>query len=106
LFQFAEDALMQLDGATDSITANFPLYFCLQLPQFFGVRLKDNYSEINSVLDLQEGSFTGSAPAHPDFLEGDYSFYISQLLKAQHPDELTEIRLNKMIRKNILFALQ
>ena len=106
LFEFAEDALMQLDNASDQVTANFPLYFCLQLPQFFGVKLKDNYSENNCVLDLQEGRFITIAPTHTDFLEGDYSFYISQLLKAQHPDELTEIRLNKATRKNILFALQ
>lgn len=106
LFQFCEDAFMQLDVADETVTANFPLFFCLQLTQFFGLRLADDYSEHNSILDLQEGRFIKITPHHPHFLEGDYSFYISQILKAQHPQELTEIRLNKFIRKNILFALQ
>ncbi|MDQ6756566.1 MAG: DNA repair protein RecO [Bacteroidota bacterium] len=106
LFQFTEDAFMQLDIANEAVTANFPLYFCLQLTQFFGLKLEDDYSESNCILDLQEGRFIKLTPQHPHFLERDYSYCISQLLKAQHPDELTEIKLNKFIRKDILFALQ
>ena len=106
LFQFTEDAFMQLDIAGNAVTANFPLYFCLHLSHFFGLKLEDDYSENNSILDLQEGRFIKFAPHHPYFLEKDYSYCISQLLKVQHPDELTEIKLNKSIRKDILFALQ
>src|SRR5437868_11188824 len=36
LFKFCEKALMQLDVAEESVTANFPLYFSLQLVPFFG----------------------------------------------------------------------
>ena len=106
LFQFAEDAFMQLDIAETAVTANFPLYFSLHLSHFFGLRLEDDYSENNSILDLQEGRFTEVTPHHPHFLQQDHSYYISQLLKVQHPDELTEIRLNKHTRKDMLFALQ
>ena len=106
LFQFAEDAFMQLDKAGNSITANFPLYFCIHLSHFFGLKLEDDYAENNSILDLQEGRFIEITPHHPHFLEKDNSYYISQLLKVQHPDELTEIKINKSIRKEILFALQ
>ena len=97
---------MQLDISDNAVTANFPLYFCLHLSQFFGVRLEDDYSETNSILDLQEGRFIKLTPHHPHFLQEDHSYYISQLLKVQHPSELTEIRLNKAIRKDMLFALQ
>ncbi|MBA3674060.1 MAG: DNA repair protein RecO [Chitinophagaceae bacterium] len=106
LFEFTEDAFMQLDMADNSITANYPLYFCLHLSHFFGLKLEDDYSEINSILDLQEGRFIKQAPHHQHYLQSDQSFYISQLLKVQHPDELTEIKLNKAIRKKMLFALQ
>ena len=106
LFQFAEDAFMQLDISDNAVTANFPLYFCLHLSHFFGLKLADDYSETNSILDLQEGRFIKLAPHHPHFLQEEHSFYISQLLRVQHPDELTEIKLNKVIRKEILFALQ
>ncbi len=106
LFQFAEDAFMQLDMADNTVTANFPLYFCLHLCHFFGLKLADDYSESNSILDLQEGRFIKLVPHHPHFLGEDHSYYISQLLKVQHPDELIEIKLNKSIRKDMLFALQ
>lgn len=106
LFQFSEDALLQLDIAENTVAANFPLYFCLHLSQFLGLRLEDDYAENNSILDLQEGRFIKTIPHHPHFLEEDNSFYISQLLKVQHPDELIEIKLNKSIRRRLLFALQ
>ena len=106
LFQFAEDAFLQLDISDDAVTANFPLYFCIHLSHFFGLKLEDDYSENNSILDLQEGRFIKLIPQHANFLEEDNSYYVSQLLKVQHPAELTEIRLNKAIRKEILFALQ
>ncbi len=106
LFEFTEDAFMQLDLAGNSVTANFPLYFSLQLSHFFGLRLEDNYSEKNSILDLQEGRFINLAPHHPHFLQKDYSYYISQLLKVQHPAELTEVKLNKQLRKEMLIAMQ
>jgi len=106
LFQFTEDALMQLDIAGNAVAANFPLYFCLHLSHFFGLRLEDDYSDDRSILDLQEGRFIKSIPHHPYFLQDDKSFYISQLLKVQHPEELVQIKLNKTIRKEMLFAMQ
>ncbi len=106
LFEFCEDAFIQLDIAEDAVAANMPLYFSLQLAHFFGFKLEDTYSNYRPILDLQEGTFIDHIPHHPHFLEGDNSFYISQLLKAQHPDELSEIKLNKMIRRQLLFSIQ
>jgi DNA repair protein RecO (recombination protein O) len=106
LFNFTEHALMQLDAADIAVTANLPLYFSLQLAHFFGFRLQDKYSQTNSILDLQEGTFTSHTPSHPHYLDGENGFYISQLLRAVHPDDLLEIKLNKIVRKNILRALQ
>ncbi|MGZ8510802.1 MAG: DNA repair protein RecO, partial [Chitinophagaceae bacterium] len=55
LFHFVEDSFMHLDGASDSVTANFPLFFALHLPVFFGFRFNDNYSDTCPFLDLKEG---------------------------------------------------
>ena len=44
LFHFAEDSFIHLDEANDAVTANFPLFFALHLPVFFGFRFSDNYS--------------------------------------------------------------
>ena len=106
LFNFSEDAFMQLDIAGQTITANFPLYFSLQLLHFFGFSIQDNYSKERPILDLQEGIFIHYIPDHSYYLEDDYSYFISQLLKARHPDDLSEIKLNNAARREILLAFQ
>lgn len=106
LFNFIEDALTQLDKAGLAVTANLPLFFSLQLAHFFGFRLQDDYSKTNPIIDLQEGTFTATIPPHPYYVDGENGFHISQLLRALHPDDLTEIKLNKSLRKNILQAFQ
>jgi DNA repair protein RecO (recombination protein O) len=106
LFSFCEKSLMQLDIAEDGVAANFPLYFSLQLIPFFGFRVRDNYSKERSILDLQEGAFTNSTPEHSYFLDEDLGFYISQLLKVHNTDELSQIKLNKSLRREMLLALQ
>src|SRR5688572_6118614 len=106
LFGFAEDAFLRLDLASDAITANFPLFFALHLPVFFGLRINDNYSEKRSFLDLQEGTFLPGQPSHPHFLEDRQSFITSQILKVQQPQELEDIKLNHDFRRNLLFTYE
>ena len=92
LFHFAEDSFLHLDKASDAVTANFPLFFALHLPVFFGFRFSDNYSEKYPFLDLQEGEFVKEQPRHPHFLDDKQAFVTSQLLKVQQPEELEDIR--------------
>src|SRR5947208_873121 len=42
LFQFIEDAFIQLDKSDDAVAGNFAMYFALHLPVFFGFRIEDN----------------------------------------------------------------
>lgn len=106
LFEFCEDAFIYLDKSDSSITANFPLYFSIHLAHFFGFRLNDNYSKNYNILDLQEGAFTNINPTHGNILDGKHSFAVSQILKAQHPNELNEIKMNREARKEILNSFQ
>ncbi|MGZ8510355.1 MAG: DNA repair protein RecO [Chitinophagaceae bacterium] len=106
LFHFAEDSFMHLDKASDAVTANFPLFFALHLPVFFGFRVSDNYSERNPFLDLREGEFLRDQPGHPHFLDDKQAFVTSQLLKVQQPEELEEIKLNHDFRRNLLFVYE
>ena len=106
LFEFCETALVQLDMADEAVTANFPLHFSLHLVRFFGFTIRDNYSKEKLILDLQEGTFTHVVPQHSHFLDGDYSYCISRLLKVRTTDELAKIKLNKNQRKEMLLALQ
>jgi DNA repair protein RecO (recombination protein O) len=104
LYEFIEDAFVHLDESDSQVAANFPLYFTLHLAHFFGFRIQDDYSEENSVLDLQEGGFVEGKPMHPNFLEGNLSVISSSLLKAQHPDDLKSFFLSREQRYQLLDA--
>jgi DNA repair protein RecO (recombination protein O) len=106
LFQFIEDAFVHLDNSDQNVVANYPLFFALHLANLFGLRFTDDYSEQKSFLDLKEGEFVKEQPIHPHFLEGQYSYTTSQLLRTMQPHELSEIKLNHETRRILLNAYQ
>ena len=53
LFNFCEDAFLQLDNADEEVTANFPIYFAIHLAQILGFRLLDNYSAEKNIFNLR-----------------------------------------------------
>ncbi len=106
LFHFIEDAFMHLDMSEQTVVANFPLFFSLHLANLFGLRFSDEYTEQNHYLDLQEGEFVHEQPIHPHFLEGQYSYVTSQLLRTMQPLELKDIKLNHEMRRVLLNAYQ
>ena len=87
LFEFCEDAFIHLDESNDAVMANFPLFFALHVPVFFGFRISDEYSEKTPVLDLQEGIYVDERPDHLHFLEGKQAEVTSDLLKVMRPEE-------------------
>ncbi|MCC6288654.1 MAG: DNA repair protein RecO [Chitinophagaceae bacterium] len=105
LYEFIEDAYIQLDGADAKIIANYPGFFALHLSAFLGSRIQDNYSAQNPVLDLQEGRFVQEIPTHYYYTDGEAAFAISQFLKAMQPHELPDIILNNTIRRQVLDAV-
>jgi DNA repair protein RecO (recombination protein O) len=102
LFYFCEDALIQLDAATPNIAANIPLFFTLHLSNFFGFKIDDNYSEENCFLDLQEGNFMPERPHHTHFLSGENALLSSELLRIMVPSELSQLKMNKLKRRELL----
>jgi DNA repair protein RecO (recombination protein O) len=106
LFEFCEDAFMHLDESNGAVMANFPLFFALHLPSFFGFRISDEYSNDNQILDLQEGMFVSERPNHFHFLEGKQAEITSELLKIMQPEELEQIKLNHDFRRQLLAAFE
>ncbi|RYY98581.1 MAG: DNA repair protein RecO [Chitinophagaceae bacterium] len=106
LFYFAEDALLHLDTASSAVTANFPLFFALHLPVFFGFRIADEHSGDLSYLDLKEGTFVAEQPRHPHFLEGRAAEAVAHVLKVLQPEDLAEVRLTQELRRSILQQLE
>lgn len=106
LFNFCEDAFIELDSCKAEVAANIPLFFSMQLAYFFGFGLQDNYSIHNNIFNLLEGNFTNKDKAQDDIANADVSKLISELLKARQPSELAEIKLNKNIRRMILSVME
>ena len=106
LFEFCEDAFIHLDESSGSVMANFPLFFALHLPVFFGFRITDEYSDKNSIVDLQEGMYVPERPNHFHFLEGKQAEITSELLKMMQPEELEQLKLNHDFRRQLLFAYE
>ena len=106
LFYFCEDALMQLDLAENAVAANFALYFSVHLPQFFGFKINNNFSEKNHYLDLVEGNFTPDRPFHTAHLEDKQAEITSELLKIMQPAELKQLKLNHELRRALLLKYQ
>ncbi len=105
LFYFCEASLMQLDAANKSIAANFPLFFALQLPQFFGFTISHplpGESNPNHYLDLVEGNFVSKQPTHPFFLAPELAAITAELLLVMHPSDLDQVKLNQISRRALL----
>lgn len=102
LFYFCEDILIQLDAADKTVTANFALYFTLQLTEFLGFKMNADYDEDQTILDLVEGEFVTEPPLHPHFIDGENALWTAHLLKVMQPNELSGIRMHHDVRRNLL----
>lgn len=106
LFTFCEDSFIEADKATGTVMANFPLYFALHLPYFFGFRLHNNYSQANPVFDIREGRFTTQEQAEGDVVDPVFSFYLSELSRTLHPHDLEEIKMKGNMRLSLLKEIE
>lgn len=102
LFHFMEDMLLSLDMASPSELANIPLFFSLHLSHFFGFRIMDNYQDDVKILDLIEGKFVSQPPTHTHCLMPPQSEWIVQFLRVMQIHELSELRLNRNQRNELL----
>ncbi len=102
LFYFIEDSFKQLDEASQTVTANFPLYFSLKMGDALGFGIQKNYADNNSILDLQEGFFTSSLPHHQYFIERPLALITAQILACENIDELQNLQLNKKTRRQLI----
>lgn len=102
LYEFLEDAFIYLDKASPEVTANYPLFFMMHFAHFFGFRIQDDHGIDRTYLDLQEGFFVSEKPMHPYFMDGKFSEVTSQLLKAQMPEEISDLVLSREQRQYLL----
>lgn len=110
LFYFVEDSFIHLDESNDAVSANFPLFFALNLAGFFGVPptpFKGNADEEELLFfDLEEGGFSIELPPHNNHIEGNLAKVTAELLMVMQPDELENIKLNHEFRRLLLHAYE
>lgn len=106
LFDFIEDAFINLDTCSHEVAANYAIWFSLQLPQFFGLKIQDPDQQLMAgselYLDLMAGHFTDALPLHQHFLLGDAALATADFLKVMQPVELDQFKLNKDMRRLLL----
>ncbi len=78
MFEFLFNTIQILD-LEQGKTANFPLYFMLQLTRYLGFYPKGIYSDITNGFDLKEGSFDAYDRRNPFQIEPTLSEKISLL---------------------------
>ncbi|MDB5232655.1 MAG: recO [Chitinophagaceae bacterium] len=106
LYYLAEDTLKQLDTGNDTLAANLPLYFMLHLSSELGFRITDNFSSLNTVLDLKEGEYITDVPPHPYYITDQPAQLISDLSRIQFYNDLENFKVNRDLRRQALYALQ
>jgi len=79
LYGFIEDAILNLDRATESI-AGFPLAFTIGLTQFLGFDPHNNFNASSIYFDMEEGNFCSNPPGHPYYFSSPLSDRLSEVL--------------------------
>ena len=106
LFHFCEDAFLHLDVAEKEITANFAVYFSIRIAQISGFSLQNNYSEKRNIFNIQEGDFVEENLPDTEFITPQLSRDFSEMLKAIHPNDLSEIKMNGKTRSSMLKIME
>ncbi|MGE3825868.1 MAG: DNA repair protein RecO [Bacteroidia bacterium] len=103
LFNFLLSAILLLDEEQNSCS-NFHLAFLVQLSSYLGFFPGNEYSETESLFDLEEGIFFSGKPAHANFIAGETAHCFAQLMNSSLNEHAT-IPIQKSHRKELLSAL-
>ena len=106
LFQFTEDSFLALDQSDSAVRANMALFYALQLTFFFGILPRLSETDEPRYFDLQESVIGNTLPLHPNYAEGKQVEICADLLKVRHPAELSEVKMNQEIRRQLLHTLE
>jgi len=102
LFYFVEETLLQLDKGSLTETANLPLYFMLRLGTELGFQIQGTYSISTPYLDLAEGFFVEQQPQHIHYITSELAEYTSKFNSITFYSDLSNIKLNRTIRRKLL----
>lgn len=105
LFEKLEQSIIFIDEGSATQTANFPLAFCLQWSSLLGFGVDSYYSKAQPIFDIKEGSFVETFPNHLHYIDGEVASLISTINLINSNKDLEHLKLNKLIRKQLLDAM-
>lgn len=103
LFEFLHGTIVLLDEEKNNCS-NFHLAFLVQFSSFLGFFPGNNYSETETVFNLEEGVFVSEKPVHPYFITSENAQWLA-LLMDNSIQEHTTLNITKAQRKVLLSAL-
>lgn len=106
LFDLIEECFIKTDQHNQNEVANIPLYFILQLSKILGFQLNGNFDKVHNMLDLKEGIFINDIPSHSWFIIEEDAEITYKILNMTNIDQLKNISLNRIRRRNLLQAYQ
>ena len=100
LFSFFENTFAQIDQQSETLLANRPLRFTLQLANHLGIGIHNHYTSDQPFFDMQNGQFCArEALGGFHYIQGDQALYLSMLA---HDDETELPALNQNKRHELL----
>lgn len=106
LYFFIENSFLELDKNDVAVSANMPLYFALKLGAELGFKIDGSYTSEYSILDILDGSFVKEKPNHFHYIEQEQAQLISEINSMKFFEELKNIKLNRVSRRDLLSVLQ
>jgi len=79
LYSFIRETLLSLDNGSLSI-GTLPYQFAIQLAEYMGFQMQDNYSEETPYFDLSAGQFVTALTSDSSVLDGTLSTVMHQLM--------------------------
>jgi len=106
MYDFAEEAFLELDAASREAVANYPVYFALQAARVTGLRILNNHSSRRPAFSVSEGQFVSHSNPSDFPADERISEPLARLLEASSIAELPAIRPGKSVRRALLAALE
>lgn len=103
LFNWIHSALVWFD-LTDKDFVNFHLVFMMQLSMFLGFYPKNDTGYNSIIFNMQEGRFCSNIPLHSNYIKGDTTTFLKQILETKFEDS-GNIEMSNKDRKMALDAL-
>jgi DNA repair protein RecO (recombination protein O) len=106
LFAFLEEGLLWLDKHSIEKSASFPIYVSIHLSSFLGFQMHRNNNPDHHFFHIADGRFSSDASLNSICFEGESVMKLKEFMNVMHPNDLTEIPLNRIQRQEILEMME